>query len=526
VVWVLELVLAVVLSASLLLGDSLLDWGDVDNPTALPGGAGRFFGDLVVVILLVAPLVTTSAAALTRRLRTADEQTAAVVRSVLPAAWLVAASWWGCWVIGIAGGGTINALPVEAVGLLALGVTCWVAIRRYGLFDARLVVRRGLVYGALTALVAAVYVAVAALLTQLGGGHVAGALGVAAGIVVAVPLRDRLQRLANRLVFGLRDDPFATFVRLGDQLENAAAADDVLAAAARSVKETLRLRHVAVRHGDEVLAEAGTPGPRPAEEVPLVYSGERVGTLAVEPVEGDVPLGTSAASLLAGIAGPIAAAVRATALSRDLLGSRERLVAATEEERRRLRRDLHDGLGPTLSSTVLGLSRARDLVSRDPAAAVRQLELLTGQVQEAVADVRRLVYGLRPPALDELGLVGALDEQAQGLGPIRVHGPRDPFPLSAAVEVAAYRIVMEAMTNAARHAHPREVTVDVAVDQRPGGALRLEIADDGVGLPDGYRAGVGITSMRERAAELGGTCTVEPRSPRGTLVRAVVPLQA
>jgi two-component system NarL family sensor kinase len=189
-----------------------------------------------------------------------------------------------------------------------------------------------------------------------------------------------------------------------------------------------------------------------------------------------------------------------------------------------LSRDLHDGLGPTLSSTVLGLSRARDLVSRDPGAAVRQLELLTAQVQDAVAEVRRLVYGLRPPALDELGLVGALDEQAQGLGPIRVHGPRGPV-LSAAVEVAAYRIAMEAMTNAARHAHPRAVTVEVTVDDHPKGALRLEITDDGVGLPDGYRAGVGIASMRERAAELGGTCTVERRLPRGTVVRAMMPLE-
>ena len=152
--------------------------------------------------------------------------------------------------------------------------------------------------------------------------------------------------------------------------------------------------------------------------MPLVYAGERVGTLVVEPVEGDVALGSSAAALLAGIAGPVAAAVRATALSRDLAGSRERLVAATEEERRRLRRDLHDGLGPTLSSTVLGLSRARDLVSRTRRRRA-QLEQLTAQVQDAVAEVRRLVYGLRPPALDELGWSVPSTSRPQGLGPIR-----------------------------------------------------------------------------------------------------------
>lgn len=523
---VLNVVLAVTLSVSTLFSTGLLDWPDIDNPTGLPGTAGEVASGLMVAILLVAPLSTLSAVALTLRLKhTTDPRTRDVLRSVLPAAWLIVASWWGCVAIGVAGGGTISALPAEAVGMLALGVGCWVAIRRHGLFDARLVVRRGLVYGALTLCVALMYVVVAALLSRLGADLVAAPVAVALGIVLAVPLRDRLQRAANRLVFGLRDDPYATFVRVGDQLENAAAADGVLPAAARSVRDTLRLQHVQILLGEaregEVVAEAGSPGGHAVEEVPLVYTGERVGTLLVEPTAGDAPLAQAARDLLAGIAGPVAAAVRATALGRDLLGSRERLVAATEEERRRLRRDLHDGLGPTLSGAVLGISRAQALVARDPAAAVRQLEQLTTQVQDAVADVRRLVYGLRPPALDELGLVGALEEQAQGLGPIKVHGPREPLTLSAAVEVAAYRIAMEAMTNAARHAHPYAVRVDVTVDD----CLRLEIADDGVGLPEGYRAGVGITSMRERASELGGQCTVEPRHPRGTVVRAVVPLE-
>lgn len=523
---VVELIVAGCLLIALLFGDRLLDWPQVENPTALPGLAGQSAGDLLLAVALVAPTATLSAIALTQRYRTTTEPVArARLRTVLPAAWLVVGSWWGCIVVGVVGGNTINLIPVESIGILALGAGCWVAIRRHGLFDARLAVRRGLVYGALTVVVAVVYGAIAAVLTAFGVDHVAAPVAVGLGILVALPVRDRLQRAANRLVFGSRDDPFATFVGLGDQLANAAAADEVLPAAARSVREALRLRHVEICSAEgDVLGEAGTPGGRGCEEVPLVYTGERIGTLAVEPTADAGPLGSDARRLLAGIARPVAAATRATALSRDLVASRERLVAATEEERRRLRRDLHDGLGPTLSSAVLAAGRAKALVDRDPAAAVGQLEQLTAQLQDAVADVRRLVYGLRPPALDELGLVGALGEQAQALGPIRVSGPGRPLALSAAVEVAAYRIAMEAMTNATRHGHPREVTVDVSIDPGADDCLRLEITDDGIGLPDGYRAGVGITSMRERATELGGRCTVERRRPRGTVVRAVVPL--
>ncbi len=527
---VVELVVAALLLIATMFGGHLLDWSTVGNPTGLPGEAGQVADGLLLTIALVAPTSTLSAVALTRRYRsTADPVARDRLRSVLPAAWLIVASWWGCILVGAFGGDTINLIPAESVGILALGVGCWVAIRRYGLFDARLTVRRGLVYGALTVLVALVYVAVAALLTAFGAGLLAAPIAVAVGVLAALPMRDRLQRAANRLVFGLRDDPFATFVRLGDDLENAAAADEVLPAAASSVRETLKLRRVEIRSADgELLAVAGSPGGGPADastvEVPLVYTGERVGTLIAQPSDDDGPLATAARELLAGIARPVAAATRATALGRDLIASRERLIAATEEERRRLRRDLHDGLGPTLSSAVLAAGRARALLGRDPDLATDQLEQLTAQLQQAVADVRRLVYGLRPPALDELGLVGALGEQARALGPIRVSGPREPVTLGAAVEVAAYRIAMEAMTNAARHAHSREVTVDVSIDRVGDDCLRLEIADDGIGLPDEYRAGVGIASMRERAAELGGQCTVERRAPKGTLVRAVVPL--
>lgn len=213
--------------------------------------------------------------------------------------------------------------------------------------------------------------------------------------------------------------------------------------------------------------------------------------------------------------------------------ARERLVATREEERRRLRRDLHDGLGPALAGAALKVEAAGNLLASDPGAASDLLEHARAEIQDAVTDVRRLVYGLRPPALDELGLAGALREQAERLGgggagavagglQVDVDAPVDMNGLPAAVEVAAYRIGLEAMTNAARHAGARRCAIRISRDT----ALCLEISDDGRGIPSDYRAGVGIASMRERAEELGGTCEVERDGTQGTRVRARLPLES
>jgi signal transduction histidine kinase len=218
-------------------------------------------------------------------------------------------------------------------------------------------------------------------------------------------------------------------------------------------------------------------------------------------------------------------------LSADLQRSRERLVEAREEERRRLRRDLHDGLGPQLSSQALTIDAVRALMRRDPDAAEELLLELKADAQDAVADIRRLVYGLRPPALDDLGLLGSLRETAEqyatkGLS-VSVKTPETLPPLSAAVEVAAYRIAQEALTNVSRHAGAHACTVSLTIDEPS--TLRLEVRDDGIGIA-GKRAsalahaGVGLTSMRERASELGGSFLVEPLPEGGTLVHARLPL--
>jgi len=197
-----------------------------------------------------------------------------------------------------------------------------------------------------------------------------------------------------------------------------------------------------------------------------------------------------------------------------------------EEERRRLRRDLHDELGPTLASQTFKLDAALDWLDSDPASVRRLLGEVKAQTQATVADIRRLVYELRPPALDELGLVGALRAYVQSLSPanglqVAVDAPPDWPPLSAAVEVAAYRITLEAITNVVRHAQANTCQVRLSVAQE---RLHLDIVDDGLGLPPERRAGIGLASMRERADELGGTCIIESWTSGGTRVHAELPI--
>jgi signal transduction histidine kinase len=214
-------------------------------------------------------------------------------------------------------------------------------------------------------------------------------------------------------------------------------------------------------------------------------------------------------------------------MAEELARSREALVAAREEERRRLRRDLHDELGPTLASVAMRLEAAGEMIDRDPRQAQAMLSGLRDEVANAVAEIRRVVYELRPPQLDELGLVGAIEERAARLAEhdgarlrVRIEAPAELAPLPAGVEVAAYRIVQEALSNAARHSGGSACTVRLGAD----GALDLEVRDDGMGVDEERRSGVGLASMRERAAELGGTCTVERAAGGGTVVRARLPL--
>ena len=213
--------------------------------------------------------------------------------------------------------------------------------------------------------------------------------------------------------------------------------------------------------------------------------------------------------------------------NRELQRSRESLVSAREEERRRLRRDLHDGVGPQLAALMLELETASDLVSDNPEASALMAKL-SERAREIVSDVRHSVHALRPPTLDELGLVGALREGAMQYGPsglrVSVEDPEELSHLPAAVEVACYRVAQEALANVVRHARASNCSIRIRLDEEAG-ALSVEVEDDGRGIRENDRAGVGMISMRERTEELGGRCTVKSLAGGGTLVRALLPFR-
>ncbi len=205
--------------------------------------------------------------------------------------------------------------------------------------------------------------------------------------------------------------------------------------------------------------------------------------------------------------------MHANVLAEQLRESRERVISGREEERRRLRRDLHDGLGPVLTGVVLGAETALRLLPTDTARSADLLAEVRDRTTAALDDIRRLVYELRPPALDSLGLVGALHEYTMVLSrradgaplAITLNAPGRLAELPAAVEVAAYRIATEALTNVTRHSSATSATVGLRV---AGSALHVSVHDDGVNVGGGWQPGVGLTSIRERAAELGGECTI------------------
>jgi signal transduction histidine kinase len=380
--------------------------------------------------------------------------------------------------------------------------------------------------------VAAVYLAVVAV-CHIGFGISSGlpvqVLATAVAAAALFPLRDRVQRRVDRLFYGDRGVPYEALARLGRLVEESGGTESALDSVVKTIADSLRLPYVALelRLGDGWRQAAVYSDGLPSDvtQFPLISQRETVGRLVVGTRSRGERLGPDDERLLADLARQAGPATHAVALRQALDASRAGLVTAREEERRRLRRDLHDGLGPTLAGLTLGLDTARAR-----SAGQQELQELLGRLkaetQRAVTDVRRIVYGLRPPTLDEFGLIGSLREE---VGRLRHETPaltvtldapdEDLAHLPAAVEVACYRIVTEALTNVTRHAHATRCSVRIHLDHD----LDVDVRDDGVGLPEGWRTGVGIASMRERVTELGGKLAIEPCLPHGTRITACLP---
>ena len=434
------------------------------------------------------------------RYRLGDEQVRRQLLWVLAAATsvlLVAVPW-----------GLVAGTPVAvlfAIPLIPMSIAF--GVLRHNLLDIRLVVARGAVFALLSGLVLAAYVGLVAVLSS----GVVSALIVA---LLALPLRTRLQRAVDRLLYGERSDPLRVAVRVGPRLPHG------LVETLEEVRAVLRLPGVRVEVDGLVVAESGLlDGPTAVFPLPD-------GCLVVALRAGERRLGTADARALQILAGPLAVAVHATWLAEQLQASRERLVLAREEERRRIRRDLHDGLGPLLTGIALSADAAHNLTSRSPVEASALIASVRADSRTAIGEVRRIVEDLRPPALDELGLLPALRVRtaqtcyrADGSSlTASLDAPLSLPPLPAAVEVAVYRIVTEALTNTVRHSTASQVAIRVSCDRE----LLVEIHDDGQGIVP-WSPGVGIAGMRERVAELGGRCELGPGT-RGGRVFVSLPL--
>lgn len=333
------------------------------------------------------------------------------------------------------------------------------------------------------------------------------------------PLRVLLHGVVDQLLFGDRPDPLAAATSLADRI------GDDPALALDAVREALVLPYASLRSGGQVLATSGSEVTH-THVLPLLLGGSEVGEMVVGLRAGDLRLAAPDEDVLRIVAPLLAQTLRARAMSRDLQKSREAVVTAVEEERRRLRRDLHDGLGPTLSGVAFATDAARNQLRSDPDRADELLVLLRADTAGAITEIRRLVEGLRPPALDELGLVEAIRQHSSSLHAasgarltvaVEVSGPLPSLP--AASEVAAYRIVIEALTNVVRHADASSAVVQLAVQ---GADLVVAVRDDGA-TDDPWTPGVGLTSMRERSLQVGGTLRAVA-TPGGGLVEATIPL--
>ena len=392
-----------------------------------------------------------------------------------------------------------------------------IAVLRHGLYDVRIVLSRVVVYALLTVGVIAIYVGLVAGLERVlrgAGAPVVAALAIA---LAFNPVRVRLQRLVDRAVYGTRRDPVAAVSAVGQRL-----AGDDLGGVADGLRESLRLSYVAVERGDGSLVESGGRTAM-SQTWPLTYNGKRVGNLVISPRQGERRLSRADQNVIDLLAAPLAIVLHAQALTEDLKVSRERVIDAAEEERTRLRRELHDSLGPLLTGAAFKADGIALAAQNRPERAESLAIELADQLRQSVEGVRQLAYGLRPAALDELGLVGALREEGSRYGPVKViiRAPESLPALPSPVEVAAYRIAAEALTNVVRHSDAKLASIQLTTVD---GTLEMIITDDGSATPP-WSPGLGLASIQTRASEVGGACEAGPTAEGGRVV-AVLPLRA
>ncbi len=432
---------------------------------------------------------------------------------------------------------TLEALRqfIQLVLAVILPSLCFmIAIFRYRLWTADTVINRVLVYTTFLGILSLTYVVAILLIGMIFNTiNFFASIPVTLGIVLIFqPLRTRIQATVNHLMFGERDNPYAVLSKVSTEVQDSTT-HTALPNIGETLAHALNLSYVAIFIDGKPQTSLVIGNYRESMRLsrfPMVYVNVVLGEIVVGQDWGDRLIRAEEQHLIENIARQTGIVVHAMQLNSALQQSRQQIITAREEERRRLRRDLHDGLGPTLASHSLKVGKARALLTHQPDMAARVLHDLEADLNVSLADLRRLVYDLRPPVLDQLGLIGALHtfiESLEGADTSRdairfeMCFPDKITVLSAAVEVAAYRIVTEAVTNVVRHADASQCRVMLEID----GWLTLIVSDNGSGLPHEMQLGVGLQAIRERAEELGGSMQMDAVVPHGVCMTARLPVR-
>ncbi len=499
--------------------------GDLPGP-ALPLSTEAATAALTVAQVLTLVAMPVAAAVVFARHAHATGEERTQLRWLLWAA-LISILAGGVMLLDIGGPFGLAALLV-ALGVTSLSVVVGIVRPRLGDIDA--LVGGTLVHGGIAVSLVVVDLALLAGLSNLLGERLGQREVTLLVLLVAVtaygPLRRWFSFLVRRRFLGRRGERYAVISTLAARLEESTSISDQLPALATAVAEAFRVPYVEVEvevGGGERLSATHGPEPAATRDYPIAYRGEPIGTISLPDSGIRGLLSHRDRDLLLDVVRQAAIAIRSTMLAGQLQQAREHLVLAREEDRRRIRRDLHDGLGPVLGGVAMRLDAAGNAVSTDPERSRGLILQARAEITEALADLRRLVHGLRPPTLDDLGLLAAVEQQVDRsrAGGLRVDVEADDLGgLPAAVEVAAYRIVSEALTNVSRHAGARHCTIRLS---RSAQELLVAVEDDGRGIGPDVVAGVGLRSLRERAEELGGRCEVTCPASGGTEIRAWLP---
>ena len=419
----------------------------------------------------------------------------------------------------------------SGVALLALPLSVGIAILKYRLYDIDLVIRKTVVVGAMALFITLIYALIVGLGSQLFHSSVPSFVAAAVLAIGFQPARDRARKLADRLVYGKRATPYEVLANFSGRMGEAYAADDVLPRMAQvlAAGTGAEVAVVWLRLGDELHpsatfpADARPPTHPPEDAVEVLHQGERLGALSVVMPASD-PMNPARHKLVEDLAAQAGLVLRNVRLIEELRASRQRLVAAQDEERRKLERNLHDGAQQQLVALAVQLKLARTMLDRDVTKAGELLDGLQAVAGDALEDLRDLARGIYPPLLADKGLPSALEAQTRRAAvPTTLHAD-GIGRYSQETEAAVYFCVLEALNNVAKYAEANRADIELArLDEQ----LSFSVLDDGRGFDTSTTSyGTGLQGMADRLDAIGGRLSITSSPGSGTTITGRVPTRA